>query len=103
MQRCAACRRPLTNPVSIRHKLGPDCLKKAVADGNAPLEALEQLSQWKRSRPKQSRPAPPHAAASLHTTDLFAAVRAAAIKTLHLAADDCRRHGVKLTLEIIES
>ena len=103
MQRCAACRRALTNPVSIRHGLGPDCLKKAVAAGNAPLEALEQLSEWKRSRPKLTKPAPQLKDACTVTADLFAAVRASAIQTLHQAAEDCRRHGVKLTLEIIES
>lgn len=75
--RCAACRRPIHNPVSLKHGLGPDCLKKAVAAGNAPLEALEQLATWQRSRrapkkPEPTKPAP--ASTDSQTGDLFEAV-----------------------------
>lgn len=102
--RCTACRRPLTNPVSIRHGYGPDCLKKAVAAGNAPLEALEQLTAWKRSQPakKPSKAEPDMPTRDEHTADLFEAVRAGAIKALHRAAAECERYGVKVTLNFEE-
>lgn len=101
IMRCAACRRPLTNPVSIKHGFGPDCLKRAVKAGNAPLEALEQLTAWRKSRPKATpkAKAPPEATES-PTTDLFANLREQAIAVLNAAADDCRAVGLTITIEI---
>ena len=43
--RCQACRRPLTNPASVKHGLGPDCLRKAVNSGMAPIDALDDLNK----------------------------------------------------------
>ena len=99
--RCAACRRPLTNPVSLKHGLGPDCLKKAVKAGTAPLEALEHLTAWQRSRraPKKTEPAKPApASADSQTGDLFEAVKAASLKALHRAVVECLRYGINVTL-----
>ena len=98
--RCLACRRPLRNPVSIEHQLGPDCLKKAVRAGNAPLEALEQLTEWQRSRPKAKRAAKPAKATTATGPDLFETLRSDAIARLQAAADECRHLGITLTIEI---
>lgn len=97
--RCNACRRPLRNPVSIKHGLGPDCLRKAVKAGNAPLEALEEFTAWKKTNPRQ-RKAKPLAASENHNPDLFASYREQAIQTLNAAADECRAVGLTVTIEI---
>ena len=103
--RCAACRRQLTNPVSLKHGYGPDCLKKAVAAGNAPLEALEHLTAWQRSRraPKKTEPAKPApASADSQTGDLFEALKAASLKALHRAVGECQRYGINVTVTFTE-
>lgn len=53
--RCQACRRPITNPVSMQHGLGPDCLRRAVRAGTAPLESLEELKHWQRTKPRPAK------------------------------------------------
>jgi len=100
--RCAACRRPLTNPISLRHKLGPDCLRKAVKAGNAPLEALEEFTAWKKANPKPRavRAKAPPAATESQTADLFAALRIAALDDLHKAITACESVGLTITIEI---
>lgn len=103
--RCAACRRPLHNPVSLKHGLGPDCLKKAVKAGTAPLEALEHLTAWQRSRraPKKTEPAKPAPASTdSQTGDLFAAVKAASLKALHRDVAECQRYGINVTVTFTE-
>lgn len=97
--RCLACRRPLRNPVSLKHGFGPDCLRKAVKAGNVPLEALEEFTAWKKANPKP-RPTKPLIASENHSPDLFAKLREQAIQVLHAAAEDCRAVGVTLKIEI---
>ena len=97
--RCQACRRPLTSPVSIKHGLGPDCLKRAVQAGTAPLEALEEFTAWKKAQPKrkaveQVKPV------CTNTPDLFDSLRDQAIQLLNAAAEDCRAVGLTVTIEI---
>jgi len=96
--RCLACKRPLSNPVSLQHGLGPDCLKRAVKAGTAPLEALEEFTAWKKSQPKRTKPEPVKQCAN--TPDLFESLRAQAIQLLNAAAADCRAVGVDVTIEI---
>ena len=99
--RCQACRRTLTNPASIKHQLGPDCLRKAVAAGTAPLEALEELRNWQQSRPKQpKRTKEIRPAACGETLDLFEQLRVAALDDLNKAADTCRSVGIAVTITI---
>ena len=103
--RCAACRRPLTNPVSLQHGLGPDCLKKAVKAGSAPLQYLEELTTWQRQQTRQRRQKPTvtEITAPLHdalTADLFETARAEARRLLEAAATDCRSYGLKVTVTI---
>lgn len=102
--RCAACRRTITNPVSLKHGLGPDCLKKAVRAGSAPLEHLEELAAWARSKKRKARPDPQSAAPVRddRTLDLFAEQKQEAINRLNQCADECRRHGLSVTIEIQE-
>ena len=99
--RCKACRRPITSPVSKQYGLGPDCLRKAVKAGTAPIEALTELTAWQRSKPRSSRPiaAPPQAVEST-TPDLFSNLRDQAIAVLNAAAADCRAVGITVTIEI---
>ena len=97
--RCQACRRPLTNPISLRHKLGPDCLRKAVKAGNAPLEALTQLTEWKRTKAATQK-AKPVITFENHSLDLFAKLQEQTIQLLNAAAEDCRAVGLTVTIEI---
>lgn len=96
--KCQACRRELTSPVSIKHGLGPDCLKRAVQAGTAPLEALEEFTAWKKSQPKRTKPEPVKQCPN--TPDLFDSLRAQAIQLLNAAAADCRAVGLTVTIEI---
>jgi len=101
--RCAACRRPLSNPVSIQHGLGPDCLRRAVKAGTAPLESLEELKGWQRTNKQQRRAAAPKQDhRETKTEDMFAAPRREAIALLHLAVRECESLGVRVTLSIEE-
>lgn len=101
MSRCQACRRPLTNPVSLQYGMGPDCLKRAAQAGQAPLDALTELQAWQRThRPARRKPEPaPHSHDSA-TPDLFAQARRAAIDTLKAAAAECAALGVAVNLTI---
>lgn len=99
--RCNACRKPLTNDVSIRYGFGPSCLKRAVAAGNAPLIALEEQAAHRRTVAKH-RPAKPAIPSENHSADLFAAPRRAAIELLYLAQRECESLGVRVTLIIEE-
>lgn len=107
MNRCRACRRPLTSPASLKHGYGPDCLKRAVRAGTAPLEALEELQAWQRSTVRQrrqeatqKRQAKP--AEDTQTADLFAPLRQAAVDRLKEAAAECQALGVVVTFQIHE-
>lgn len=98
--RCLACRRPLTNPASIKHGLGPDCLRKVVKAGTAPLEALEEftVANCANKRAKRSKPAEP--VADTRTPDLFDQLRAAALDDLHKALAVCLSCGINVTYTI---
>jgi hypothetical protein len=97
--RCKSCNRPLSNPVSIQHGYGPDCLKRAVQAGTAPLEALEEFTAWKKAQPKrkvieQVRPV------CSNTPDLFDSLRDQAIASLRHAVAECLACGVVVTIQI---
>lgn len=101
MSCCIACRRPLTNPVSIKHGYGPDCLKRAAALGNAPLIALDELKAQERSKRKAGkRPAPLRQPSQDGTPDLFSGLQALARKQLEEALAACLAAG--LQIEIVE-
>ena len=98
---CAACRRPLTNPVSIQYGMGPDCLRRAVKAGTAPIEALSELTEWRRSKKRQ----PITEAAPIRddkTMDLFEQLRAAALDDLSKAVTACEIVGLRITWSIEE-
>ena len=100
--RCLACRRPLRNPVSLKHGFGPDCLRKAVKAGNVPLEALEEFTAWKKANPKP-RPTKQKASSAAPeslTHDLFAALREAALDDLNKAVTVCESVGITIKIEI---
>lgn len=100
---CAACRRVLTNPVSLRYGMGPDCLRKAVKAGTAPIEALTELADWKRTK-KQRAPVEPEQTVFRDqlTIDMFEQPRNEAIGRLYDAAEQARSFGVRVKLEIEE-
>ena len=102
--RCQACRRPLHNPVSLQYGMGPDCLRKAAKAGTAPLEALEELKAWQRTRqkPAKAKTAPAMNNQDTSTMDLFASARESAIETLKAAAEECAALGVVFELMINE-
>lgn len=99
--RCQACRRPLTNPASIKYQLGPDCLRKAVKAGTAPLEALTELTEWRRSkkRPPITEAAPIR---DDKTMDLFEQLREAALDDLNKALTACESIGIKIIWSLQE-
>lgn len=94
--RCLACRKLLTSEVSKRYRLGPVCLKRAVANGTLPMTALvEQRDEQKATkRPKRTKPEP---VADSRTLDLFDHSRRLAIDALNKAAADCIACGVMVT------
>ena len=49
MPRCRNCNRQLTDPVSIKHGFGPECLKLAVKAKRAPVSALSEYADYRRS------------------------------------------------------
>ena len=98
--RCLACKRPLSNPVSLQHGYGPDCLKRAVQAGTAPLEALEEFTAWKKAQPKRTKAVEQVKRTCTNTPDLFDSLRDQAIQLLNAAAEDCRAVGVEVTIEI---
>ena len=101
--RCQACHRPLTNPASIKHKLGPDCLRRAVKAGTAPIEALAELAEWKRNK-KQRATAEQEKTVFRDplTIDMFDQPRKEAIGRLYDAAEQAMSFGVRVKLEIEE-
>lgn len=101
--RCNACRKPLTNEVSIRYWFGPSCLKRAVAAGSAPLIALEEQAAHQRTTKKRNAAkAPMPAKRDDSITDMFDAPRREAISILHLAVRECEALGIRVTLKIEE-
>ena len=108
MHRCRACHRLLTDPVSIKHGFGPECLKRAAEAGQAPLEALAELSAFQSSRRKartavgnKTKP-PEQQRGDTHTGDLFANIKAEALAELDQAADKLRTLGVTVEIKTIE-
>ena len=98
--RCSACRRPLTNPVSLKHGLGPDCLKRAVMAGNAPLEALEELTAYQKSKPRKRLAKVKAPDFESPTFDLFEALREAALDDLNKAVTACESVGLKVSFVV---
>ena len=96
MNKCRACRRPLTSEVSIRYGLGSVCLKRAVKAGTAPLEALTELSTEQRNRPKRTKSAEQLKRTDTKTLDLFDSLREAALDDLRKAVVACESVGVKV-------
>ena len=88
----------------MKHGLGPDCLRRAVKAGTAPLEALEELKDWQRTNKRPARqkadPATPTKCAS--TADLFEQLKAAALDDLNKAVTACQSVGITVTLNIEE-
>lgn len=102
MDRCKVCRRPLTNDVSKRYGLGPDCLKRAVAEGNAPLEALAEYKAIKKQKvAKVPRSEPSTVERCSHTVDMFDTPRQHAIDELYEAATRCSRLGINVRIEVL--
>lgn len=103
--RCKACRRPLTNPISLKHGLGPDCLRRAVKNGTAPLEALNALTQWQRTKNKAksaNRRTPPEIKDTA-TLDLFEEEKRLSIERLMSAVAECETIGLRISITIEES
>ena len=101
--RCRACRRPLTNEISQRYGFGPECLRRAVAAGNAPLESLELMDAYKRSHKSKriAKAKPPPVDQS--TGDLFESLKSAALDDLHKAATVLQSLGVGVEIVLHES
>ena len=102
--RCQACRRPLTNPASIKHGLGPDCLRRAVKAGTAPLDALVELKAWQRTNKRTAKRNADQATQTKcsSTADLFEQLKAAALDDLNKAVTACQSVGITVTLSIEE-
>ena len=103
--RCKACHRPLSDPVSIKHGFGPDCLKKAVAAGQAPLESLTELSAFQRTQRKARKtakpaPRPVPVKTDQHTGDLFDPLKTAALEDLDKAVSALQALGVHVEVTI---
>lgn len=45
--RCKSCKRPLSDPVSIKHGYGPECIKRAVRSGLVPVSAIAELRAYR--------------------------------------------------------
>ena len=69
--RCRACRRPLSDPSSVRHGFGPQCLKRAVEQGQAPPEALAELAASRKTKAIKKPPRSAPVKAGQQTGDLF--------------------------------
>jgi hypothetical protein len=99
--KCLACRRELTSEVSKKYGYGTSCLKRAVAEGNAPLESLSEIKQLRREakkRPKQTQQPIPERCDK--TMDLFASAKKSAIKLLECAVKECEAYGLVVTYRI---
>lgn len=103
MERCKACRRSLTNEISKKYGYGPDCLKRAVEQGNAPLESLEQLKEHKRqSKGRTRQPADHEPVRCDKTLDLFEQAKEGAMRMLKHCISECESLGMKINLTIEE-
>ena len=102
MERCKACRRSLTSSVSKKYGYGPDCLKRAVEKGNAPLESLEELKEFRRSKKALTRPVTPHDERCEKTMDLFKKAKESAIQLLKASIAECESYGLKINYTIEE-
>lgn len=103
--RCKACRRELTNPVSIKYGMGDTCLRRAIAAGNAPIEALEELKALavsKRRKKRQPASKEQTIIRDTMTLDLFAQPRRDVLGALYDAAEAARAFGIRVNLEIEE-
>ena len=101
MERCKACRRSLTNSVSKKYGYGPDCLKRAVEKGNAPLESLEELKEFRRSKKGSSRNAVMAEPVRCEKTlDLFEQAKEGAIRLLKASVAECESYGLKINYTI---
>lgn len=108
MHRCRACHRLLTDPVSIKHGFGPECLKRAAEAGQAPLDALTELATFQRQRRQakavggnKTKPTE-RQYKDTHTGDLFANIKAEALAELDQAAEKLRTLGVTVEIKTIE-
>lgn len=101
--RCLACRKELTNDVSRKYGYGPTCLKRAVAEGNAPLESLTEIKQLRKEakkRPKQIQQSTPERCDK--TMDLFESAKNDALHALKEAVANCEAYGLVITYRIEE-
>lgn len=104
VNRCLLCKRILKNRYSIANKYGPDCLRRAVKAGTAPLEALAELKEWQRTnkRPARQKADPATPTKCTSTADLFEQLKAAALDDLNKAVTACQSVGITVTLNIEE-
>lgn len=101
MDRCKACRRFLTNEVSKKYGYGPDCLRRAVEQGNAPLESLEQMKKLKQAKPAKANPkADQDPARCEKTMDLFEQAKIGALRLLKSCIAECESLGIQITCTI---
>lgn len=102
--KCKACTRKLTNPISIQYGMGPDCLRRAVKAGTAPLDALEELKAWQRTNKRTAKRNADQATQTKcsSTDDLFEQLKAAALDDLNKAVTACQSVGISVTLNIEE-
>lgn len=101
MQRCKACRRPLTNDLSKRYGFGPDCLKRAVEEGTAPLESLEEYKAFKKQRIPKAKQDQPAVERCEHTLDMFDTPNQHALNELYEVAAKCRLLGINVRIEVL--
>ena len=100
--KCKACRRLLTDPISRLYGYGPSCLKRAVSEGNAPIEALEEQKTYrklKKSRPERQAPVPERCEKTL---DLFQTLKNDALHALHKAVAECVSLGINVKVSADE-
>ena len=101
MERCKACSRSLTNEISKKYGYGPDCLKRAVEQGNAPIESLEQLKEMRRiKKPKQPNPTTSDAVRCDKAIDMFEQAKAGALRMLKHCIAECESLGIKINCTI---
>lgn len=102
MDRCKACRRELTNSVSKKYGYGPDCLRRAVEKGNAPLESLEELKEFRRTKKPLTRQATQPDDRCEKTMDLFEQAKDGAIRLLKASIAECESFGLRINYTIEE-
>ena len=104
VNRCLLCKRILKNRYSIANKYGPDCLRRAVKAGTAPLDALDELKAWQRTNKRTAKRNADQATQTKcsNTADLFEQLKAAALDDLNKAITACQSVGITVTLNIEE-